>query len=489
MFEIAQLSEKISKADYKAQLPELRYQLLQAQNRLRQARVPMLIIIEGLDNASRGEMVNLLNEWLDARGLNVIAFGEKTDEELQRPRFWRYWRELPPAGTIGIMAGSWYTGNLIGRVMGEVDRHAFDHHLRRISNLERMLALDGTLILKIWLHTSEKAQAKRFKALSKEHLRWGVSRLDKKLHKRYDKALLAAERAIRLTDTALAPWHIINNDAPRARNLRIARLILSAIESRTEMQDNTPSLPVVEIPPTRQRSVLETVDLSQSLERDEYKRRLSALQARLTDLSWEAYHRKISTVCVFEGWDAAGKGGAIRRLLHAIDARISRVIQIAAPTDEEKAHHYLWRFWRHLPRAGRTIIYDRSWYGRVLVERVEGFARPDEWRRAYFEINDFEEQLVEDGIVLAKFWLHIDPDEQLRRFKAREETPYKRYKITDEDWRNREKWPEYELAVNEMVERTSTEFAPWHLIPANDKPFARVKVVETVVKALEKALS
>ena len=169
-----------------------------------------------------------------------------------------------------------------------------------------------------------------------------------------------------------------------------------------------------------------------------------------------AFEKKRSSVVVFEGWDAAGKGGNIRRITAAIDPRTYRVISIAAPTDEEKAHHYLWRFWRHVPRAGYVTIYDRSWYGRVLVERVEGFARPDEWSRAYLEINDFEQQLVDHGIVLAKFWLHIDAKEQLRRFRERESVAWKQHKIAAEDWRNREKWDAYEEAVNDMVARTST---------------------------------
>jgi polyphosphate kinase 2 (PPK2 family) len=187
--------------------------------------------------------------------------------------------------------------------------------------------------------------------------------------------------------------------------------------------------------------------------------------------------------------DAGGKGGAIRRITNAIDARLYQTIPIAAPTDEEKDHHYLWRFWRHIPRSGRVTVYDRSWYGRVLVERVEGFATEAEWKRAYLEINEFEEQLVESGIILFKFWMHIGQDEQLRRFKAREEVPYKQHKITDEDWRNREKWDQYKAAVNEMVIRTSTEYAPWELIPGNDKPYARIAVLQTICGGLRKALA
>jgi polyphosphate kinase 2 (PPK2 family) len=235
-------------------------------------------------------------------------------------------------------------------------------------------------------------------------------------------------------------------------------------------------------------SVLNHVDLSQRLTDAEYGRLLDAQQARLSKLAWAAHKKRRSMVLVFEGWDAAGKGSAIRRVTQAMEPRLYRTVGIAAPTDEERAQHYLWRFWRHLPRAGFTTIFDRSWYGRVLVERVEGFAPPSDWGRAYHEIVDFEEQLAEHGVVLAKFWLHIGPQEQLRRFKERQQVAYKRYKITEEDWRNRAKTSAYVAAVDEMVARCSTEIAPWTMVAGNDKKFARVQILKTVVSRLEAAL-
>ena len=236
------------------------------------------------------------------------------------------------------------------------------------------------------------------------------------------------------------------------------------------------------------KSALDRVDLSQRLDKSEYEPRLEAAQHALFDLGRAARERAISSVLVFEGWDAAGKGGAIRRLAHAFDPRALRVVPIAAPTSEERAHPWLWRFWRHLPRAGRVLVFDRSWYGRVLVERVEGFAQEEDWRRAYEEIVDFERCLVEHGCALVKFWLHIDPDEQLRRFEERERTPHKRHKITPEDYRNRERWSDYERAVDEMLLRTSTAEAPWTVVGANDKRWARVRVLESVRDALEQRL-
>jgi polyphosphate kinase 2 (PPK2 family) len=235
-----------------------------------------------------------------------------------------------------------------------------------------------------------------------------------------------------------------------------------------------------------------TIDLSDSeagtpFEGD-YGDTLGALQERLSRILVAHVVHKRRAAIVFEGWDAAGKGGAIRRLTRPLSARDYEVVSYAAPTEEERAHPWLWRFWRRLPRAGRMLIFDRSHYGRVLVERVEGFAKPDEWERAYDEIVDFERQLCEHGCIVLKFWLHISQSEQLARFRARQQTPYKKYKITEEDFRNRQRWDDYVRAVDEMVARTSTEHAPWHLVPANDKRVARLEVLKQVNRALERAL-
>jgi polyphosphate kinase 2 (PPK2 family) len=237
-----------------------------------------------------------------------------------------------------------------------------------------------------------------------------------------------------------------------------------------------------------QQSLLNALDLSRSLEKKAYTQELTHYQGKLYRLARAAREKKRSSILVFEGWDAAGKGGTIRRVTHAIDARNYQVISIAAPTDEERLHHYLWRFWRHIPRAGQVTIYDRSWYGRVLVERVEGFAGENEWMRAYSEIVNFEEALTGHGISLLKFWLHIDKDEQLKRFKEREQTPFKQYKITEDDYRNRDKWDAYDAAVNDMVARTGTQEAPWILVEANDKRYARVKILKTYCDKLEATL-
>ncbi|WP_020406966.1 polyphosphate:AMP phosphotransferase [Hahella ganghwensis] len=498
MFEAAELGRKLSKKEYKALEPELRERLLVAQTSLREADIPLLILLEGADSACKGEVVNLLNQWFDVRGLLVNGFGPKTDEEARRPRFWRYWRNFPCRGQIGVFYGSWYTGELIKRANRKQEKDEFDSHMQRIEQLETLLARDGALILKFWLHTGEDELTARLKkVLAEKEDDWVGAQADRQVLDNYRRFIKAAERAVRLTDQTMSPWHLIEAANHRYRDVTLVRTIIDAVNRRTQeiagadrqrRKTDKNSAGEVPMPSEAAIKVLDQVDLTLDIDKKSYEARLEKLKHQLNRLSWKAYHRDISMILVFEGWDAAGKGGAIRRIMQSVDARIARVISISAPTDEEKSHHYLWRFWRHIPLAGRHTIYDRSWYGRVLVERVEGFAREEEWRRAYSEINDFEEQIGSRGNVLLKFWLHVDKDEQLARFEARENTPYKNYKITEEDWRNRERWEDYENAVHEMVVKTSTDFAPWTIVPANSKHYARIMVLETICEQLKKAL-
>jgi polyphosphate kinase 2 (PPK2 family) len=316
----------------------------------------------------------------------------------------------------------------------------------------------------------------------------------------FDKFVAAADRAIRHTSTDHAPWQIVEGEDERYRSVAVGTALRDAIRRALERVPGHPrssprksaragkglgpALDRIE----RDFNVLDTLDMTQQLDPKRFDEALERQQGRLNLLQRKALANGISTILVFEGWDAAGKGGAIRRITGALDARDYQVIPISAPTDEEKARHYLWRFWRHLSRAGRITIFDRSWYGRVLVERVEGFATEDEYRRGYGEINYFEEQLNSDGILLVKFWIHITKDEQLRRFRERRRTEFKRWKITPEDWRNRGRWGDYTLAVNEMVARTSTQVAPWTLVEGNDKNFTRIKVLKTLADRMEKRL-
>jgi polyphosphate:AMP phosphotransferase len=493
MFEVAELGHKVSKADYRQQVPELRTRLLQAQYQLRQADFPVIVLISGVDGAGKGETVNLLNSWLDPRFIRTDAFGKASEEERERPHFWRYWRALPAKGHMAMYIGSWYSRPLARRVDGDISAAELDEELVRINTFERELVDAGALIIKIWLHLSQEQQGRRLHKLEKDPAtRWRVTKLDHKHLKHYDEFRLAAEHTLRISSTGEAPWTIIEGADARYRSLTVGRLILDRLSERLARVEPDAavseagggSTPVV----GEAITLLNTLDLSCALEAGEYKQQLEHEQGRLNHLARQASKQGMSSIVVLEGWDAAGKGGVIRRMVPAMDARYYHIIPIAAPSDEERAHHYLWRFWRHVSRAGHMTIYDRSWYGRVLVERVEGLAQPQEWLRAYTEINDFEAQLVGHGIVLTKFWLHISKEEQLRRFKAREETPFKRYKITGEDYRNRAQWEPYEQAVNDMVERTSTEYAPWVLVEGNDKRYARIKILRVLNDRLEAGL-
>lgn len=495
MFEVAELGHKISKAEYVEEVSDLRTQLLAAQAELREADFPVIILISGVDGAGKGATINLLNEWLDPRYVRTDAFGAATEEESQRPRFWRYWRALPAKGHMALYVGSWYSGPLALHVYGKTSAAELDEELVRINTFERELVADGALIIKVWLHLSQKKQARRLHKLEKNpDTRWRVTRQDRKHLKLYAKFRPVAEHVLRVTGTGEAPWTIIEGEDARYRGLTVGQLILDRLNER--LARDTIELPIAETtfrnltPPTGEKlvTVLNNLDMSLELTPKQYKQQLEKQQGRLNQLARKAVQKGVSSVMLLEGWDAAGKGGVIRRMVPAMDARHYHIIPIAAPSDEESAHHYLWRFWRHLSRAGEVTIYDRSWYGRVLVERVEGLATPDEWLRAYAEINDFETQLVAHGIVLTKFWLHISEDEQLRRFKAREETPFKHHKITEEDYRNRVKWDLYEHAVNDMVERTSTEYVSWVLVEANDKRHARIKVLQVFCDRLEATL-
>lgn len=489
MFEAAELGHEISKADYEKEVPVLRAGLLQAQRDLLDAKIPLILIVSGADGAGKSETVNRLHEWFDPRGLETNVFGPLTDEERDRPDYWRFWLSLPARGRVGMFFGSWYTDPIIRRTYRQSGGSEFDRSLSRIEFFEQQLAQDGAIIVKLWLHLSKKAQKKRLTRLEKDRkTRWRVNPIDWKHFKLYDRFVRFSEEALQRTDTGYAPWTVIEATDDRYREITVGKTVLEAIQRRLATR-KTPEAPAKpSTAPSDIVSVLDRVDLKKTLTAKDYDSRLARLQGKLNRLSRAAWEKKVSSVLVFEGWDAAGKGGTVRRLTSAMDARLYRVVPIAAPTDEERAHQYLWRFWRHIPRAGRVTIFDRSWYGRVLVERVEGFAREDEWKRAFQEINEFEDQLVDHGMMVTKFWVHISKDEQLRRFKERQKTEFKQYKITDEDWRNRKQWDAYEEAINEMVVRTSTRGAPWVIVSGNDKRHARIQVLETVCRRLEKVL-
>lgn len=492
MFEVAELGHVFDQREFDRQLPALREALVNAQYDLSESKTcAVVVLVNGVDGAGKGETVNLLNTWMDPRFIRVHGIGQTTDEERQRPALWRFWRILPPRGRISFLIGSWYTQPILDRVYGRIGRGAFERSLQELNRFEKMLSDEGVLLLKLWFHLSKQQQRARLETLAGDRdTRWRVTKTDWEHFRKYDRFVRVCGEALRETSTAEAPWLVVDGSDWRYRSVTVARTMLEAIRGRLKAARRPPSAPrhSVLLPAIDGGDVIERLDLSRALAKKAYQRKLEKQQGRLALLTRHRKFAKLPVVLVFEGFDAAGKGSAIRRVTEALDARLYTIVPICAPSEEERARPYLWRFWRHLPRRGAITVFDRSWYGRVLVERVEGLCSASDWARAYGEINDFEEQLVEHGTVLVKYWLHVSADEQLHRFEERQTTAFKRFKITREDWRNREKRPAYEAAVGDMVARTSTDIAPWTLVEAEDKLFARVKVLRTLCDRLEAAL-
>lgn len=494
MFETLEVGKRIKGGEFSELGLPLRQKLLAAQFELAERDYPVIIVIAGLDGSGKGALVHRLNAWMDPRGIETNTFWEHSDEEESRPFFWRFWRHLPARGKIGIFLGSWYTHPAQALIEGHMDAAEFALRCKQIESFEQTLVDDGAVVIKIWLHVSMEAQRLQLEGAAPEKQQNPrVSDNPYELTGKYEQALQVSEQLILGTDSSHSPWHLIESEDRNYRDITAGQIILTAMTAKSPTPPKAKKKAKAKKEPqavaiSAQPTVLDNVDLSRCLERDEYKQQLAKYQERLQDLAWTAYRRKRSVVAVFEGWDAAGKGSAIRRVTGAIDPRLYSLVQFAAPTDEEMAHHYLWRFWRHIERDGRCTFFDRSWYGRVLVERVEGYATPEEWQRAYAEINQFEQQLVEHGSIVLKFWIHISKEEQIQRFKAREKELHKQHKITEEDWRNREKWHEYEEAIDQMVSRTSTSHAPWTLVSGNDKPYARIQILKTFCKSMKNAL-
>lgn len=491
MLEKIDLSRKISKAEFKSQLGPLELKLGDLQRRCRTMGIPVLIVFEGWDAAGKGTMINRLMLAMDARGFKVHPINPPTEDERLRPHLWRFWTKIPPGGRFAIFDRSWYGRVLVARVDRIIKKKDWSRAYGEINTFERQLSDNGAVIIKFFLHISKKEQKRRFeKIIKNKATAWKVSKHDLRHHKQYEKYEQAVEDMLSRTNNDYAPWNVIAAHDLKYALVRMFTSVNTAIERRIAQLEQVPatsnSRPVrlPELP----NSILDMVDTSKSMEREEYRRLLKKYQNRVHDLEHEIYVKRIPVVILYEGWDAAGKGGNIRRLVQGLDPRGYEVIPVGAPNEVEKSYHYLWRFWQMVPKAGHITIFDRSWYGRVMVERIEGFCSEDEWKRAYGEINEMEAQWVNSSLVLIKFWLHIDADEQLRRFEARQQNPEKTWKITDEDWRNREKWPQYKEAVDEMLFRTSTSHAPWTIIEANSKWYARIKALKTVIERLETAL-
>lgn len=491
MLEKIDLSKKVDKKTYRRVMDEAEEKLGLLQRECKDAGIPVILVFEGMGAAGKGVQINRLIQALDPRGFDVYACDRPTEDEQMRPFLWRYWTKTPAKGRIAAFDRSWYRSVQVDRFDGLTREDKLGDAYQDILSFEKQLCDDGTVIMKFFLYIDKDEQKKRFKKLegSKE-TSWRVTEEDWNRNKDFDRYLKMNEEMLEKTDTDYAPWVIIEAVDKDYAALKIVSTVMDRLEYELEhRRPEDEKTAQRQESKTRERfknGVLSGIDLSKSLTEEEYKTRLKKLQKRLAELHSELYRLRIPVVIGFEGWDAGGKGGAIKRLTSNLDPRGYRVNPTAAPNDIEKVHHYLWRFWNSVPKAGHIAIFDRTWYGRVMVERIEGFCSEAEWRRAYQEINEMESHMANAGAVVLKFWLHIDKDEQERRFRERQANPAKQWKITDEDWRNREKWDQYEEAVNEMLIRTSTTYAPWIVVEGNDKRYARVKVLQTVVDALEK---
>lgn len=488
MLDKVDLKETISHGKYTELSKKLKSKLSSLQQPIKQNGLPVIIIFEGWGASGKGSLISKLILNFDPRGFKVYSIIEPTELEKREPALWRYWSKIPKRGQMAVFDRSWYYDVYSGeKNITDADSMRF---MDDIKTFERQLTDDGYLLIKFFIHIDKKEQKERFEKLCKDkNTAWRVTELDWKRNREYEKYYGVFDKMLEYTNTENAPWYVISGSDKRHAALTIYEIVFkkisAALKSKKAVGNNITDS---SINPGKYNFVnmpkLTDIPLNGRLTSDIYKKELKEKQHILSELHGKIYRKKVPVIIAYEGWDAAGKGGNIRRVAKALDPRGYEVVPIAAPTPDEKARNYLWRFWINLPRDGHVTIFDRTWYGRVMVERIEEFCNEDDWHRAYKEINEFERQLYDWGAVIIKFWLQIDKDEQLKRFRERQNTPSKRWKITDEDWRNREKWDQYEICVNEMLEYTSTDFAPWHIIESQDKKYARVKTLDIIIDTI-----
>lgn len=492
MLNAIDFNRRMTDVEYRLETRASRDELANLQHRMKDAGLPVIVLFEGWDSSGKGSMIASMIQTLDPRFFKVYTTTDPTPEEQRFPFLWRHWYRTPERGKMAIFDESWYPEVSRARIEDGLSTENAYSRMDSINTFERQLAQDGYLIIKFFLHISAKEQARRHaRLLSDKNTRWRVSERDKFRNKHYKEYYRVYDEMLEKTNTVFAPWHVISAMERRSAMNDIYQIIVNSIRSAleekkmivpSEYHSQVHNFHLVKQPR------LEDVPLYRRLEDSAYRDMLRKEQKKLSKLHNIIYREKIPVVIAYEGWDAAGKGGNIKRLTAALDPRGYEVVPIASPTPIDKAHQHLWRFWQNLPESGHITVFDRTWYGRVMVERLEGFCSEEEWKRAYQELNEFEYELEKWGAILIKFWLHIDSDEQLRRFTERQNTPEKQWKITDEDWRNREKWDQYEVAVNDMVRLTSTEYAPWTIIESQDKKFGRIKAIQTLNDAIEARL-
>ena len=469
-----------------SEIKALRDELLGQQQLLREKKLPVLVLIEGWAAAGKGSLIKELISEIDPRFYNVVSPAITPESEARYPFLYPYAAAIPENGKIMFLDSGWMESTVRKYLRREITQEEYKRRVRSVNEFERQLRDGGYLLLKIFLHIDKKEQFQRLSALT-EHAdtEWRVTSEDLWQHKEYKRFLDAYDEFMEKTDDTVK-WHILDG-SKRKSAVRDAMKLLVKKTQKALAEGRYVGDPFEEDFPLLKMPKLKDVDLSYCMDDETYKKELKKLQGRLSELHNTIYRKKIPVILCYEGWDAAGKGGNIRRVAYPLDPRGFDVKPIASPEPHELNRQYLWRFWTRLPRTGHICIFDRTWYGRVMVERLEGFCSEKDWQRAYNEINEFERQLTDWGAVVLKFWIHIDQDTQLARFTERQNTPEKQWKITDEDWRNREKWPQYEVAVDEMLQKTSTENAPWYIIESNDKKYARIKTLKIIIKALEKA--
>lgn len=477
--------------NYKDMTKALEKNLSTLQQKIRDKKLPVIILLEGWGASGKGTLIADMIKMLDPRFFKVYSTLPATEAERRYPLMKRFWESIPQYGMISVMDRSWYQELAIAKMEEDISDEEYSRRVNTVNTFERQLSDDGYLIIKFFLHISQKEQKKRFLKLREDSsTKWRVTELDKKRHKNYGDYYRQFDDMLTKTNTPNCPWRIIDTTDRGFTRFQMFNILVSQITNavnteRAEIfvEETAHRFPLSPCPK------LGDVKLENKVKQpSKYYDELKKNQKELAKLHGKIYKKKIPVILLFEGWDAAGKGGAIKRVSYALDPRGYEAVPIAAPDKRELEHHYLWRFWNKLPKSGHITIFDRSWYGRVMVERIEGFTSPERCAMAYHEMNEFEEELVNEGAVVLKFWLQIDKEEQLRRFNDRMNTPEKQWKITDEDWRNREKWDSYESAVDEMLAKTSTKAAPWHIIEANDKLYARIKVMNIVIDKLSEAV-
>lgn len=475
-------------SEIEERLDAARGKLTALQMQIKEHGLPVLVLFEGWGTAGKGSVLGKVIKNIDPRFFKVATMDVPTEEERRKPFLYRYFVKIPEKGKFVFLDSGWMDEIVKECLHDNPGEKEYKKKIESVKRFERQLTDNGYLVLKFFFQISQKEQKKRIDVLKEDkNTKWRVSENDDWQNKHYDKCLHVFDRYLNDTNAPADPWYLIDAKNKKWAELQVLEAMISGIE--TALKNSNLAVPLLQnVFPLEKIPRLSEIPLDKEIEEEEYRKELKELQEKLSRLHNKLYRQKIPVIIAYEGWDAAGKGGNIKRITGALDPRGFEVHPIASPEPHEKARHYLWRFWNRLPKTGHIAIFDRTWYGRVMVERLEGFCNENEWQRAYNEINEFEKELSDWGAVIIKFWVQIDKDTQLARFTDRQNTPEKQWKITDEDWRNREKWDLYEVAVDEMLQKTNTTYAPWHVLESNDKKYARIKALKIVIHAIEKAL-